>query len=236
MIEVAHALQARWIAFKKVPGRPWAVFFTKSHASLRKDFEVSCPELDWLVEALQSLGPSAGVWGGRMTGGGLVAVWWLWWNLYKSREFLGDRTGVPRANLGTHPMDFASRHSGIRLPDRAAGSSAPAGSSGRSAPSTACRVQRGSPRPIDCISGQPLLGVQISFEKSSSGDKGDHPTGRHFHLGNPQQRVEDYLAKGIIASVGVAMPLRNQNRALRLVAPYPHHDSPVRPLSATIWG
>ncbi|MEC9132125.1 MAG: hypothetical protein VYE02_12125, partial [Verrucomicrobiota bacterium] len=42
----------------------------QSHASLRNDFEVSCPELDWLVEALQSLGPSAGVWGGRMTGGG----------------------------------------------------------------------------------------------------------------------------------------------------------------------
>jgi galactokinase len=41
-----------------------------SHASLRDDFEVSCPELDALVEIAQSIGQSDGVIGARMTGGG----------------------------------------------------------------------------------------------------------------------------------------------------------------------
>jgi galactokinase len=41
-----------------------------SHASLRDDYEVSCPELDVLVEAAAKLGSSAGVIGSRMTGGG----------------------------------------------------------------------------------------------------------------------------------------------------------------------
>ena len=41
-----------------------------SHASLRDDFEVSCPELDAVVAAARALGPEAGVHGCRMTGGG----------------------------------------------------------------------------------------------------------------------------------------------------------------------
>ncbi len=41
-----------------------------SHASLRDDFEVSCPELDALVEILAGYGRDRGVIGARMTGGG----------------------------------------------------------------------------------------------------------------------------------------------------------------------
>jgi galactokinase len=41
-----------------------------SHASLRDDYEVSCEELDLLVELARRLGPAQGVLGGRMTGGG----------------------------------------------------------------------------------------------------------------------------------------------------------------------
>lgn len=41
-----------------------------SHDSLRDDYEVSCPELDVLVEAARGLGTSEGVIGSRMTGGG----------------------------------------------------------------------------------------------------------------------------------------------------------------------
>jgi galactokinase len=41
-----------------------------SHASLRDDYEVSCRELDLLVEIARSLGPEGGVIGSRMTGGG----------------------------------------------------------------------------------------------------------------------------------------------------------------------
>lgn len=41
-----------------------------SHNSLRDDYEVSCPELDAIVEIAQSIGPEGGVIGSRMTGGG----------------------------------------------------------------------------------------------------------------------------------------------------------------------
>jgi galactokinase len=39
----------------------------QSHASLRDDYEVSCPELDRLVEVAHGV---PGVYGARMTGGG----------------------------------------------------------------------------------------------------------------------------------------------------------------------
>ena len=41
-----------------------------SHASLRDNYDVSCVELDWIVDRMQSLGTSAGIWGCRITGGG----------------------------------------------------------------------------------------------------------------------------------------------------------------------
>ena len=41
-----------------------------SHASLRDDYEVSCPELDTVVEIAQAMGDGGGVIGCRMTGGG----------------------------------------------------------------------------------------------------------------------------------------------------------------------
>ena len=41
-----------------------------SHESLRDDYEVSCEELDLLVELAKEQGPSGGVIGSRMTGGG----------------------------------------------------------------------------------------------------------------------------------------------------------------------
>lgn len=42
----------------------------ESHASLRDDFEVSCPELDLVVELARGLGEPGGVFGCRLTGGG----------------------------------------------------------------------------------------------------------------------------------------------------------------------
>ena len=41
-----------------------------SHDSLRDDYEVSCRELDLLVDLARGLGPEGGVFGSRMTGGG----------------------------------------------------------------------------------------------------------------------------------------------------------------------
>lgn len=41
-----------------------------SHSSLSRDFDVSCNELDLLVDIARQLGPECGVYGSRMTGGG----------------------------------------------------------------------------------------------------------------------------------------------------------------------
>jgi galactokinase len=41
-----------------------------SHDSLRDDFEVSCRELDLLVDIAREIGPQGGIIGSRMTGGG----------------------------------------------------------------------------------------------------------------------------------------------------------------------
>jgi galactokinase len=41
-----------------------------SHDSLRDDYEVSCAELDAVVEIARGIGPKGGVFGCRMTGGG----------------------------------------------------------------------------------------------------------------------------------------------------------------------
>jgi galactokinase len=41
-----------------------------SHHSLRDDYEVSCKELDAVVEIAESIGESGGIYGCRMTGGG----------------------------------------------------------------------------------------------------------------------------------------------------------------------
>lgn len=48
-----------------------------SHESLRDDFEVSCGELDLMVELARSIGCGGGVYGARMTGGGFggCTVW-----------------------------------------------------------------------------------------------------------------------------------------------------------------
>lgn len=46
------------------------VLMAASHVSLRDDFEVSCPELDLLVELALDIGVEGGVYGSRMTGGG----------------------------------------------------------------------------------------------------------------------------------------------------------------------
>jgi galactokinase len=42
----------------------------ESHRSLRDDFEVSCPEVDALVDTARDIGTAGGVLGARITGGG----------------------------------------------------------------------------------------------------------------------------------------------------------------------
>jgi galactokinase len=45
-------------------------FMYASHASLRDDYEVSCKELDVVVEIAEDIGYAGGIYGCRMTGGG----------------------------------------------------------------------------------------------------------------------------------------------------------------------
>jgi galactokinase len=58
---------------KAIQGADWPAvgqLMYASHASLRDDYEVSCPELDAAVEIMQDIGENGGVVGCRMTGGG----------------------------------------------------------------------------------------------------------------------------------------------------------------------
>ena len=60
-------------AARAIQASDWAVvgrLMYGSHASLRDDYEVSCPELDAVVEIAQGIGEAGGVIGCRMTGGG----------------------------------------------------------------------------------------------------------------------------------------------------------------------
>ena len=60
-------------AAKALRDKEYAVLgslMSASHQSLRDDFEVSCLELDLMVELANQIGPAGGVLGSRMTGGG----------------------------------------------------------------------------------------------------------------------------------------------------------------------
>lgn len=67
--EIARTVRAAG----KIKERDWAEvgqLMYASHESLRDDYQVSCRELDLLVEIARDIGPSGGVIGARMTGGG----------------------------------------------------------------------------------------------------------------------------------------------------------------------
>ena len=60
-------------AAKAIQAADWPVvgqLMYASHASLRDDYEVSCPELDTVVDMAREIGTAGGVIGCRMTGGG----------------------------------------------------------------------------------------------------------------------------------------------------------------------
>ena len=90
-----------------------------SHASLRDDYEVSCQELDLLVELARSIGTAGGVIGSRMTGGGfggctvsLVETQSVTWVTDAIRDGYQRETGI-------EPTIFASRPSaGARIVKR----------------------------------------------------------------------------------------------------------------------
>jgi len=87
-----------------------------SHASLRDDFEVSCEELDIMVEIAQSLGKDGGVIGARMTGGGFGGSTVTLCESSKADSILEAMNTQYEAKTGTKPEIFTSRPSeGARL-------------------------------------------------------------------------------------------------------------------------
>jgi galactokinase len=81
----------------------------QSHASLRDDYEVSCPELDTLVE---TAGKARGVYGARMTGGGFGGCTV---NLIEEAALEGFRDNVAREyamKFGFEPDIYVVRPSG----------------------------------------------------------------------------------------------------------------------------
>jgi len=80
-----------------------------SHASLRDDYEVSCAELDIIVELAQSIGESRGVIGCRMTGGGFGGCAVALAHTTAVAEIMAELDRQFRARTGLVPELFVSR-------------------------------------------------------------------------------------------------------------------------------
>jgi len=81
----------------------------ESHRSLREDYEVSCRELDLLVNLARDIGVKGGVFGARMTGGGFGGCTV---NLVRTSDsiMLGERfTREYQAETGLKPDVFTTR-------------------------------------------------------------------------------------------------------------------------------
>jgi galactokinase len=82
-----------------------------SHDSLRDDFEVSCKELDIMVDIARGIGRKGGMIGARMTGGGFGGSTVTLCESRKASEIAGIlATGYEKAT-GIRPQIFASRPS-----------------------------------------------------------------------------------------------------------------------------
>ncbi len=82
-----------------------------SHDSLRYDFEVSCLELDLMVEIARAIGRSGGVIGARMTGGGFGGSTVTLCESSKAREIAATLSKKYHEATGITPQIFASRPS-----------------------------------------------------------------------------------------------------------------------------
>jgi galactokinase len=82
-----------------------------SHASLRDDFEVSCRELDILVEIANRIGRDGGVIGARMTGGGFGGSTVTLCESRRASEIAATLEAEYTAATGINPQIFASRPS-----------------------------------------------------------------------------------------------------------------------------
>jgi len=112
--EIARTAQAA----DAVRRRNWAQvgrLMFASHDSLREDYEVSCAELDAVVEIARDLGPAGGVIGCRMTGGGfggctvaLVETRAVEAVMQKIRADYARKTGLEPTMFVTRPAQGAT--------------------------------------------------------------------------------------------------------------------------------
>jgi galactokinase len=82
-----------------------------SHDSLRDDFEVSCRELDIMVEVARKIGRAGGVIGARMTGGGFGGSTVTLCESSKASEIAATLASEYQLATGIAPQIFASRPS-----------------------------------------------------------------------------------------------------------------------------
>lgn len=80
-----------------------------SHDSLRDDFEVSCPELDTMVNLARAIGRGGGVFGSRMTGGGFGGSTVTLCDSDRAAEIASTLSSEYREATGIEPQIFASR-------------------------------------------------------------------------------------------------------------------------------
>ena len=82
-----------------------------SHDSLRDDFEVSCTELDLMVDIARKIGRNGGVIGARMTGGGFGGSTVTLCESRKATEIAATLASEYEKATGITPQIFASRPS-----------------------------------------------------------------------------------------------------------------------------
>ncbi|MBK1855660.1 galactokinase [Verrucomicrobiaceae bacterium 5K15] len=79
-----------------------------SHRSLRDDFEVSCEELDIMVQAAWDIGPAGGVLGSRMTGGGFGGSTVTLARKDDAQQIIATMASVYQEKTGIEPEIFAT--------------------------------------------------------------------------------------------------------------------------------
>ena len=82
-----------------------------SHESLRSDYQVSCAELDLLINTARNIGLAGGVFGARMTGGGFGGCAVLLIDKSKQDQVMWQIEQEYRYGTGTVPTLFVSHPS-----------------------------------------------------------------------------------------------------------------------------
>jgi len=108
--EIARTIAAAE-ALAKSDYEALAPLMAASHDSLRDDFEVSCRELDLMVDIARAIGRSGGVIGARMTGGGFGGSTVTLCESRQAHAIAITLAAEYEAATGIRPQIFASRPS-----------------------------------------------------------------------------------------------------------------------------